>query len=160
MRSLVVLFLLTIGCRNGNHPDLETGLTPIAVQHVDQFVSHLPTDDGKDLTTITFDKMIYNFGEVPEGQIVEYTFNFVNTGSHPLVIQDVQSTCGCTIPEWPRQPIEAGERHSIDVKFDTTDKTDHQVKKVTIIANTLPVESEVALVGKVIPKLSEPNKKQ
>ncbi len=88
-------------------------------------------DFGKDSTA-------YNFGELKEGQIVEHQFKFTNTGAFPLIINDVRASCGCTIPEWPKDPISPGSSDKILVRFNTKGKAGPQSKTVTITANTNP----------------------
>jgi Protein of unknown function (DUF1573) len=88
-------------------------------------------DFGKDSTA-------YDFGELKEGQIVEHQFKFTNTGEFPLIINDVRASCGCTIPEWPKEPIKPGTSDKILVRFNTKGKAGPQSKTVTITANTNP----------------------
>ena len=68
---------------------------------------------------IEFDSTSYDFGEIPfEGNgVVE--FEFTNTGSEPLILTHVKSTCGCTIPDWSREPVMAGDKGTIHVEYDT-----------------------------------------
>ncbi len=88
-------------------------------------------DFGKDSTA-------YDFGELKEGQIVEHQFKFTNKGEFPLIINDVRASCGCTIPEWPKDPISPGSSDKILVRFNTKGKAGPQSKTVTITANTNP----------------------
>jgi len=68
---------------------------------------------------ITFADTIYEYGEIPFKGNGECEFAFRNTGKTPLVLTHVKSTCGCTIPEWPSEPIKAGEQGIIKVSYDT-----------------------------------------
>ena len=79
--------------------------------------------------------------------MVEHTFSFTNQGKVPLLITDARSTCGCTVPEWPRQPIAPGQVAEISVRFDTQQKFNQQNKPVTITANTLPAQTTIYLRG-------------
>ncbi len=108
--------------------------------------------DTNQLARITFDELEFDFGEVKEGTVVEHNFSFKNTGKVPLVIANCRSTCGCTIPEWPREEIAPGESGEITAKFNTQDRTGGQRKRIYITANTYPSESKVELFGKVNPK--------
>ncbi|WP_025616397.1 DUF1573 domain-containing protein [Cellulophaga baltica] len=89
---------------------------------------------------LSFDQTTYNFGTIKEGDIVEHTFNFVNTGSSSLVISDAKASCGCTVPSFSSEEIEPGASGTISVKFDSSNKSGSQSKTVTITANT---ENEV-----------------
>jgi hypothetical protein len=111
--------------------------------------------DTVNVAKITFDNDTYNFGEVEEGEIVEHTFSFTNTGKVPLVISNARSTCGCTVPEWPKEPIAPGAKGDILIKFNTKNKKRDQTKPVTITANTYPSTSKVFVAGFVKPSPEE-----
>ncbi len=108
-----------------------------------------PTDTVN-VAKITFEEAEYNFGDVPEGTVVEHVFKFKNTGKIPLLISNARSTCGCTVPKWPKEPIAPGQGGEISVKFDTRGKTSVQKKPVTITANTYPATSIVVLYGAIL----------
>lgn len=101
---------------------------------------------------MTFEQTSYDFGEVAEGEVVNHDFKFTNTGSVPLLITDARSTCGCTVPDWPKTQIGPGESGVISVQFNTTNKLHQQQKPITITANTYPSETKVYLNGYVHPK--------
>src|SRR5690606_3822519 len=84
------------------------------------------------------DDRVYDFGKVKEGEIVEKTFAFQNTGKSPLLISNITASCGCTTPEWPKEPIPPGGESTIVVRFNSTGKPGQQSKAVTITANTEP----------------------
>jgi hypothetical protein len=69
--------------------------------------------------TIEFKDTEHDFGTIQQGGDGAYSFIFTNTGTDPLILSNVRSSCGCTIPEWPREPINAGQSASILVKYDT-----------------------------------------
>lgn len=77
----------------------------------------------------------FNFGEVIQKDVVEHTFEFKNAGDAPLVISNARASCGCTVPEWPKDPIAPGESGKIEVKFNTRGKSGVQNKSVTITHN-------------------------
>ncbi|HNE29946.1 MAG: DUF1573 domain-containing protein [Saprospiraceae bacterium] len=110
--------------------------------------------DTNQLARITYQEPEFNFGEAREGDIVEHKFRFTNTGKVPLIIQKARSTCGCTIPEWPQEPIPPGGSGEITAKFNTEGKSGDQTKQIRVTANTYPNETKVALSGKVIPTKS------
>lgn len=91
----------------------------------------------------------YDFGKVKDGDVVEKTFVFENTGDSPLVISNISASCGCTTPEWPKEPIAPGAESSILVKFNSTGKPGQQNKTVTITANTEPSVIELHIKGTV-----------
>ncbi len=89
-------------------------------------------------TKMKFKKMEHNFGRMKEGEKREFDFEFTNTGKEDLYIEDCKGSCGCTVPEWPKEAIKPGESAAIKVKFDSTKKEKDQEKSVTITANTEP----------------------
>lgn len=105
--------------------------------------------DTINVAKLKFEEDLYDFGRVKEGVQVEHVFSFTNVGAVPLVINDVKSTCGCTIPEWPEDPIEPGEKGEISVQFNSSGRTGEQSKPVTVFANTYPNQTQVILFGYV-----------
>ena len=89
----------------------------------------------------------YDFGKIKAGEIVEKTFAFKNTGESALVIGNISASCGCTTPEWPKEPIEPGTESNILVRFNSTGKAGPQNKTITITANTEPSMIELHLKG-------------
>jgi len=94
----------------------------------------------------------HNFGTINEGDVVEHTFSFTNSGEAPLIIESARASCGCTVPSWPREPIAAGETADIKVRFDSKGKPNVQNKTVTITANTYPKISRLRIKTFVTPK--------
>ena len=107
------------------------------------------TIDSSFLPIITWKEEVYDFGTAFEGDVVTKDFYFTNTGTAPLLILSAKSTCGCTIPEWPKTPIQPDSSSSISVKFNTLNKPGAQSKEVTIFANTFPNSSKITIKGKV-----------
>ncbi len=106
-------------------------------------------------TTVDFAETTHEFGTIAEGDVVEHTFVFTNTGDTPLIIQDAQTTCGCTVPKKPEAPVPPGETGEIQVRFNSQGKAGVQNKAVTITANTEPATTRLFIKANVTPK-SEP----
>ena len=101
---------------------------------------------------MAFKEDSFDFGGIEQGDVVEHTFEFENKGTEPLIISNVAVTCGCTVPSWPREPIPAGEKSKIVVKFNSTGKSGAQHKVVRITTNmTIPI-AEVSITTNVLPK--------
>ncbi len=100
-------------------------------------------------TTIKYDETVYDFGVADEGTIVKHVYKFTNTGSEPLIISNAKGSCGCTVPQWPKQPIPPGGSGEIAVEFDTKGKPGRQTKHVTVTANTTPAETHLEITGEV-----------
>lgn len=96
------------------------------------------------------DSAAYDFGTIKEGAIVEHEFKFRNDGEYPLILNNISSSCGCTTPEWPKEPIGPKESSSIKVRFDSKHKDGPQVKTITVYANTEPAYTELRLKGIVV----------
>lgn len=87
---------------------------------------------------ITWEKKTHDFGDIYQGDKVEHTFYFTNTGNEPLLITNVQVSCGCTTPKgWPRDPIPPGGKGELSVSFNSAGKMGKQNKPVTIISNAV-----------------------
>jgi hypothetical protein len=93
------------------------------------------------------DSTEYDFGTIQEGAIVEHEFKFRNDGEYPLILNNISSSCGCTTPEWPKDPIEPKQTSGIKVRFDSKHKAGPQVKTITVYANTEPANIELRLKG-------------
>jgi hypothetical protein len=105
------------------------------------------------LPKITFtEKGIYDFGDLTEGDTVEHSFAFVNTGEFPLIINNITASCGCTTPEWPREPVAPGAKSSIRVRFNSRGKVGQQNKTITVFANTDPSMTDLQFKALVNPK--------
>ncbi len=88
-------------------------------------------------TSLSFDKMEHNFGDVKAEVENKTTFKVTNTGDKPLIISDVSATCGCTTPKKPEKPIAPGQSDEIQVVFKSNPGQEgEQRKTVTVTANT------------------------
>jgi hypothetical protein len=101
---------------------------------------------------LAFQDTIYRFGTIREGEEVSHEFPFTNTGKSDLLISNASASCGCTVPEWPKEPIKPGGKGVIKATFNSSGKQGKQSKKVVITANTNPQLTEIWLEGDVLPK--------
>lgn len=104
-----------------NNPRTADGLSPEAQVA-------MPTMDFKDT--------VHNFGDIREGEVVSHKFMFTNNGENPLVISNAVGSCGCTAPDFPREPVPPGKNGVITVQFNSAGREGHQEKAVHITANT------------------------
>lgn len=100
---------------------------------------------------IEFDKKEYNFGDIIQGDTIMHSFVFTNTGSEPLILNNVVTTCGCTATQWPKTPLNAGESAKIQVVFNSTGRFGMQRKIIRIRSNAMEPEVRVYLSGNVLP---------
>ena len=94
------------------------------------------TNDTSSLTTIQWIDSIKNLGRINEGQKLEVAFRFKNTGDKPLIIQSVRPGCGCTVADYPKEPIAPGSEGEITGSFDSNGRENLQRKEITVTANT------------------------
>jgi hypothetical protein len=104
------------------------------------------------LPTLDFERTDHDFGTIREGQKVNYTYKFKNNGAAPLIVQSVQPSCGCTVPEWTRDPIPTGGTGFVKVEFDSNGKPGMQNKMVTVTSNTWPKQMKLNFKAMVTPK--------
>ncbi|RZK44202.1 MAG: DUF1573 domain-containing protein [Pedobacter sp.] len=102
-----------------------------------------------DAPVVKFEKDIFDFGIITDGESVSHEFKFKNVGKSPLIISDASATCGCTVPEYPTKPIKPGESGIIKIVFNSTGKVGLQDKVVSIISNANPSLATVHVVGEV-----------
>lgn len=105
-------------------------------------------------TTINFKEELHDFGSVDAETENEYSFEFKNTGTEPLTITNARGSCGCTVPNWPKEAIMPGETGTIDVIFrPSKGQAGHdQEKTVTVTANTEPANTIVRIKAFVNPE--------
>ncbi len=103
---------------------------------------------------LSFEKSNYDFGIITQGERVEYTFRFYNTGNEPLMITNVTTQCGCTAPKgWPRDPIQPGRSGEITLVFDSTGKFGRVNKVATVMSNAVNKDGgQVLLSGSIVEK--------
>jgi len=118
--------------------------------------NNLTPENVEAITSIKFDEESFDFGSITQGEKVEHTFKFTNTGENDLVIVSAKGSCGCTIPKWPKEPIAPGGQGDIFVVFNSEGKSNKQHKQVSIIANTEPATTVVSITGDVIAPDSKP----
>jgi hypothetical protein len=110
--------------------------------------------------SISFDKTEHDFGQIMNGTAVETTFAYTNTGKSPLVVTDIKSTCGCTVPQgWSKEPLMPGASSQFSVKFNGkgANKTS---KTITLTTNTQTGREQVRISAFITPDPNAPVKKQ
>lgn len=100
-------------------------------------------------TAITFANMEHDFGKIDQNTENEYIFKFTNTGTNPLLIYKAKGSCGCTVPQYPKEPIAPGEDGEIKVVYKPGKQKNKQTKWVTVTANTEPGDTKVKIMADV-----------
>lgn len=100
-------------------------------------------------TSVKFNEMEHDFGKIKAGDKVKYAFKFKNSGKEPLIINSAKGSCGCTVPNYPKEPIAPGAEGVIDVEFNSAGKSGAQTKTVTINSNTDPNPTRLTIKAEV-----------
>lgn len=140
----VLLFWSLIACRN----EKESG--QLSADSVELPVSADGRDQTKRLPQLVFDKELHDFGKIKAGEKVSYSFRFVNRGGSDLIIQSASGSCGCTVPDFPKEPIPPGREGFIRVMFNSEGKTGVQEKQVTVLSNTMPNTTTVRVKAEIL----------
>jgi hypothetical protein len=150
MKRLVFVFsaaLLIIAC---NEPNKKAGTAENKTDNANNAVNAITSNagnanqsasissmDSANFTTIVWiDSINQSLPNIKEGEILEVTYRFKNTGNKPLVVEGVSASCGCTVPEKPEEPIMPGKEGRIKAKFDSHGKVGPNTKSLTVVANT------------------------
>lgn len=99
---------------------------------------------------MVFEETEHQFGKINQGEKVSHTFVFKNTGDAPLIINSASGSCGCTVPEWPHEPIMPGAKGEVHVIFNSTGKRGPQNKSVTLNTNVSETPIRIYIKGEVI----------
>jgi hypothetical protein len=134
---LAVSMFIYAAAASAQTPAAAPATTPAAVQ------------ENKNQADFKFEVEEYNFGTIKQGDKVTYDFNFTNVGKEPLVITEAHGSCGCTVPQWPKEPVAKGGKGQIHVEFNSTGKVGMQDKTVTITSNAKVGSKVLHLKGNV-----------
>jgi len=134
---LAIAALSFTACRNANNSTAEVA------------DSNNKTVVSADAPVIVFEREIFDFGKIAQGEKVNHEFKFKNTGKTPLIISNATATCGCTVPEFPKEPVLPGKEGVIKVTFNSEGKEGMQDKVITVNSNANPATTSVHLVGDV-----------
>lgn len=149
-RNLILIFIafsLTY-CTNNASKTEETALDKsiLEIENKGAATSEVKNENAP---VISLENAVYEFGTVKEGEKVEHTYSFTNTGKSPLILSNVSASCGCTTPEYSKHPINPGEKGSVTVVFDSQNQVGMQQKIITILSNAEPSRTILQLKGEV-----------
>ena len=129
MKFIHILFTLAIVTSCSTDPSKKAKESKAATTE-----ATTPNADGP---VLTFDKLSHDFGTINEGEVVETVFTLTNTGTSDLIILNARGSCGCTVPDYPKdQPIAPGDSAEVTVKFDSNNKPNANNRSVTFTTNT------------------------
>ncbi|HMQ59655.1 MAG TPA: DUF1573 domain-containing protein [Flavilitoribacter sp.] len=164
MRKLILSFIavlavaaLVVSCQSSSkdvrdeaRTSVETGVQPANPSPNVTPNQAAPTAPTGPTTVMAFEETTFEFGTVQEGEKVTHTYKFKNTGKEPLVISNAQGSCGCTVPQWSKEPVAPGASGSVTVEFNSKNKNGKRNQKVTLTANTDPPQTFLYLTGEVV----------
>lgn len=131
--AILAMFGLVSSCTS--HSGKETEISSNIVENPNTASGKTTLDK---LPKIEFEKDFHDFGKIIQGEKVTFAFKFKNTGKSLLLISSVSTSCGCTVSDYPKEPIMPGRSGKVDVSFDSEGKRGPQNKTITIFANTQP----------------------
>jgi len=108
-----------------------------------------PKHAGPNAGKFRFSEETHDYGEVPEGPVAETDFVFKNVGKEPIVINEAHGSCGCTVPQWPQEPIQPGRKGTIHVAYATQGRTGPINKDITINSNATQQPMILHITGSV-----------
>lgn len=134
----LLAFLFIMGCsgHNGSLPSDRVEEEGIA-------------QDSAVQSVITFSKLTHDFGTILEGEKVVCYFDYENTGRADLIILSVEASCGCTTPDWSREPVKSGDKNSLKILFDATGRDGAQRKVVTVLSNASSVPVKLIIKANI-----------
>lgn len=103
---------------------------------------------------IKFESLVHDYGTIYQGDNGSCSFVFKNTGDEPLILSSVRSSCGCTVPKWPSEPILPGQSGTIQVTYDTK-RIGPISKQITVISNATEATVTLSIKGNILQKPSE-----
>ena len=116
------------------------------------FMANAVAQNNPNQAEFKFDVEEYNFGTIKQGESATYEFKFANVGKEPLIITNATGSCGCTVPEWPKEPIRKDQKNTIKVTFNSAGKMGPQDKIVTIFSNSKTPSKILHFKGNVVEK--------
>lgn len=134
-----------------------TAVDPANPTTFDPMANTAAVVDNKPKTTMTFTKYEHDFGTIKQDTENKQIFKFTNTGSEPLIIESATGSCGCTVPNYPKNPIPPGGTGDIEVVYKPGKQENAQQKTVTVVANTEPKETTLRIKAQVTPGTGDPN---
>lgn len=145
MLTLAVALLGLAGCGWGDQKRLSTDLIHIPA------TASTAESSSADLPDIAFADTLVDLGIVTEGTQADVVFNFINTGSAPLILSDVSTSCGCTLAkQWPRESIQPEGSGEVAIRFDSRGRVGANRKEVYVVTNAVPSTTTLVLTAEVI----------
>lgn len=127
-----------------------SGTEPIGTDLINNPNTSAESSVNTEMPAITFEEESFDFGDISQGEKVQHVFKFKNTGESDLIISSAVGSCGCTVPSYPKEPVKPGDEGEINVVFDSNGKQGAQHKRITVVANTNPNVTMVAIMANIL----------
>lgn len=114
------------------------------------------TTQPESKAVISFECELHDFGHIPEGTIATFEFKLKNTGTDPLIITEVKASCGCTTPDWTKEPILPGKTGFVKASFNSKGRVGNFSKSITVTSNTKNSPKVLTIKGVVDKEKQEP----
>lgn len=137
MRVLLFVLLAALASCSGQQSTEQGGKVSVDIVNNPRSAEGMDENAAAEKPIMVFEDTVHNFGSVKEGELLTYNFSFENKGQSPLIITSASASCGCTVADYPHDPILPGKSATMKVTFNTDGKSGHQEKAITIQANTL-----------------------
>ena len=159
--SIVALCTLSFSCNkkeenNLDHiPGVDSAHAKTVVEALSQ--EEHPQDElvkeaqSKPLTTAAFNEIDHNFGDIKKGEKVEHIYEVTNTGKNPLIISTVKPGCGCTVPDYTKEPILPGQKGKITLHFDSTNFDGAVYKTADVFLNVEKAPVKLTFSANILP---------
>lgn len=123
-------------CQDSGEKNKDSGLLPTNLVNNPRSAKGIDSASFNALPTMDFRDTVHDFGKIREGEIASFEFDFTNNGKTPLIISSAIGSCGCTVADFPREPLPPGQSGTIKVQFSSANREGHQEKTVAITTNT------------------------
>ena len=141
--TLILSVIVLASCSNSDDKKITTDL-------VNNPLTANENTDAVAMPVIEVAQDFFDFGEMPQKESVSTEFILKNTGDAPLLIRSAKGSCGCTVPEWPKEPVAVGDEAIIAVTFNSGNKKGKQNKTVTLVTNAIPSTKVLTIKGTVL----------
>ncbi len=149
--AIILTSMLVISCgsdQKKNEKNGEVIVSPDIVNNPETANGEITDKTG--VPKYDFEEITFDLGTIESGESVTHEFKFKNSGDKDLIISQAKGSCGCTQPEYPKNPIAPGDEGVIKVTFNSTGISGQITKNITLIANTTPNTKVLTITGEVI----------
>ena len=154
MKRIVLIFslplMLAAACNEQNTQEENSDLLSTDLVKNPRSAAGLDSTELQSLATMDFKDTVKDFGTVKDGETVTMEYEFTNNGKTPLIISNASGSCGCTVADFPKEPLQPGHSSSVKVQFSSAGKVGHQEKSVSLTTNSVRGQHNLYIKGEVV----------